>query len=111
MGFNAVLEVQTSKELRVCGAIGHVTSLNKKTPGVSADTVLNLFYLIVSLRRLAFPHHSTSVVKAPVGPQNTRAHSDTAPRTGLPEGITHLTETRPAARDGTGRRGSLSGKH
>lgn len=39
MGFNAVVEVQTSKELRVCGAIGHVTSLNKKTAGVSADTV------------------------------------------------------------------------
>jgi protein transport protein SEC23 len=30
MAFNGVLEVQVSKELRVCGAIGHVYSLAKK---------------------------------------------------------------------------------
>lgn len=48
MGFNAVVEVQTSKELRVCGAIGHVTSLNKKTPQVSADTVRIFRYTGIS---------------------------------------------------------------
>ena len=30
MGFNATLEVQTSRELKVCGLIGPATSANKK---------------------------------------------------------------------------------
>lgn len=30
MGFNATLEVQTSRELKVCGMIGPVVSANKK---------------------------------------------------------------------------------
>ena len=34
MGFNATLEVQTSRELKVCGLIGPATSANKKAPCV-----------------------------------------------------------------------------
>lgn len=39
IGFNAVLEVQTSKELRVCGLIGPAVTANKKTPFVG-ETVI-----------------------------------------------------------------------
>lgn len=39
MGFNAGIEVQTSKELKICGAIGHCTSLNKKGPSVSETEI------------------------------------------------------------------------
>lgn len=70
MGFNAVVEVQTSKELRVCGAIGHVTSLNKKTPGVSADTVRGIEYEQPSITRahshsLSPPRKSALAALAP----------------------------------------------
>ena len=34
MGFNASLEVLTTKELKVTGLIGHAVSLNKKSPSV-----------------------------------------------------------------------------
>lgn len=34
MGFNASLEVLTTKELKVTGLIGHAISMNKKTPNV-----------------------------------------------------------------------------
>jgi protein transport protein SEC23 len=37
MAFNAYIDVQTSREMRVCGALGPVTSMNKKTALV-ADT-------------------------------------------------------------------------
>ena len=55
MAFNATLEVQTSRELKVCGAIGHVFSMNKKsqyvgetvsTTGVTQKTKTRLFYFI-----------------------------------------------------------------
>lgn len=39
MGFNAVTEVQTSKELKICGAIGHCTSMGKKGPSVSETEI------------------------------------------------------------------------
>lgn len=39
MGFNASLVVQVSRELRVCGAIGPVTSLNYKGPLVAETEV------------------------------------------------------------------------
>lgn len=35
MGFNAVLEVLTTKELKVSGLIGHAVSLNKKSTSVA----------------------------------------------------------------------------
>jgi len=41
MGFNATIEVQTSRELKVCGAIGHCTSVQKKTPNVS-ETIIGM---------------------------------------------------------------------
>jgi protein transport protein SEC23 len=34
MGFNASLEVLTTKELKVTGLIGHAVSMNKKSPSV-----------------------------------------------------------------------------
>ncbi len=42
MAFNAALEVHCSKELRICGAIGHVFSLQKKTAHVSAETEIGV---------------------------------------------------------------------
>jgi protein transport protein SEC23 len=39
MGFNATLEVQTSKELKVCGLIGSAVSCNKKTPCVGETEI------------------------------------------------------------------------
>lgn len=41
IGFNAAFEVQMSKELKVCGAIGHCASLNKSGPSVS-DSVMGV---------------------------------------------------------------------
>lgn len=41
MAFNATLEVQMSRELKVCGAIGHLSTLDKKSPSVS-ETVLGI---------------------------------------------------------------------
>lgn len=41
LGFNATLEVQACRELKVCGAIGHCASLNKKGPSV-AETEIGL---------------------------------------------------------------------
>jgi len=37
--FNASIEVQTSKELKVSGCIGHCASTNKKTPNVSETEI------------------------------------------------------------------------
>ncbi|CAO3636907.1 unnamed protein product [Cunninghamella echinulata] len=39
MGFNATTEVQTSRELKVCGMIGHVVSANKKTVNVGETEI------------------------------------------------------------------------
>jgi len=39
MGFNANIEIQTSRELKVCGAIGHVASLAKKGPAVGETEI------------------------------------------------------------------------
>ncbi len=39
MQFNATLEVQCSRELRLCGAIGHLISLRKKGPTVSETEI------------------------------------------------------------------------
>eukprot|EP01114_Cavostelium_apophysatum_P003750 TRINITY_DN1387_c0_g2_i2.p1 TRINITY_DN1387_c0_g2~~TRINITY_DN1387_c0_g2_i2.p1 ORF type:complete len:752 (+),score=199.83 TRINITY_DN1387_c0_g2_i2:97-2352(+) len=39
MGFNATIEALTSKELKVCGAIGHVASLGKKSPNVAETEI------------------------------------------------------------------------
>eukprot|EP01087_Luapelamoeba_hula_P015523 TRINITY_DN4651_c0_g1_i1.p1 TRINITY_DN4651_c0_g1~~TRINITY_DN4651_c0_g1_i1.p1 ORF type:complete len:758 (+),score=106.88 TRINITY_DN4651_c0_g1_i1:183-2456(+) len=39
MAFNATLEVQTSRELKVCGAIGHCASKNKKTSSVAETEI------------------------------------------------------------------------
>lgn len=39
MGFNAVLEVQTSRELKVCGAIGAVSSVGKKSASVGETEI------------------------------------------------------------------------
>eukprot|EP01114_Cavostelium_apophysatum_P003749 TRINITY_DN1387_c0_g1_i2.p1 TRINITY_DN1387_c0_g1~~TRINITY_DN1387_c0_g1_i2.p1 ORF type:complete len:751 (+),score=163.69 TRINITY_DN1387_c0_g1_i2:87-2339(+) len=39
MGFNATVEVLTSRELRVCGAIGHCSTLAKKSPFVSETEI------------------------------------------------------------------------
>lgn len=39
MGFNAMIEVQTSKELRVCGMIGPAVSANKKTSCVGETEI------------------------------------------------------------------------
>jgi protein transport protein SEC23 len=41
MGFNGTLEVQTSRELKVCGAIGHLSSLEKKSP-YAAETEIGI---------------------------------------------------------------------
>jgi protein transport protein SEC23 len=41
MGFNANLEVLTTRELKVCGLIGPAVSLNKKSANVG-ETVSNL---------------------------------------------------------------------
>eukprot|EP01113_Clastostelium_recurvatum_P016077 TRINITY_DN1911_c0_g1_i1.p1 TRINITY_DN1911_c0_g1~~TRINITY_DN1911_c0_g1_i1.p1 ORF type:complete len:769 (+),score=200.66 TRINITY_DN1911_c0_g1_i1:123-2429(+) len=40
-GFNATLDVVTSRELKVCGGIGHMASLNKAGPSV-ADTEIGM---------------------------------------------------------------------
>jgi len=40
MAFNANLDIQTSKELKICGAIGPCVSNNKKTPHVG-ETVIS----------------------------------------------------------------------
>jgi protein transport protein SEC23 len=39
MGFNATMDVQVSRELKVMGAIGHLVSLGRKTAGVSDRTI------------------------------------------------------------------------
>lgn len=39
IGFNAAFEIQTCKELKVCGAIGQCASLNKTSPSVSESVV------------------------------------------------------------------------
>lgn len=39
MAFNGTLEVQTSRELKVCGAIGHLSSLGKKGPSVAETEI------------------------------------------------------------------------
>lgn len=39
MAFNATIDVQTSRELKVCGAIGHCTSLAKKGPSVAETEI------------------------------------------------------------------------
>jgi protein transport protein SEC23 len=39
MGLNGTIEIQCSKELKVCGAIGHVTSLNKKGTSVGETEI------------------------------------------------------------------------
>eukprot|EP01119_Soliformovum_irregulare_P003835 TRINITY_DN14893_c0_g1_i1.p1 TRINITY_DN14893_c0_g1~~TRINITY_DN14893_c0_g1_i1.p1 ORF type:complete len:787 (-),score=161.44 TRINITY_DN14893_c0_g1_i1:43-2118(-) len=39
MAFNANIEIQTSKELKVCGAIGHCSGLGKKGPGVAETEI------------------------------------------------------------------------
>ena len=48
MGFNAVMEVQTSRELKVCGLIGPATSANRKHACVG-ETVINIIYFIMNL--------------------------------------------------------------
>jgi protein transport protein SEC23 len=44
MGFNATLEVQTSRELKVCGLIGPAVSGNKKSPCVG-ETVNQMIFI------------------------------------------------------------------
>ncbi|EGV65809.1 hypothetical protein CANTEDRAFT_96903 [Yamadazyma tenuis ATCC 10573] len=39
MGFNGILDIKTSKELKVSGLIGHASSLSVKTPNVSETEV------------------------------------------------------------------------
>ena len=39
MAFNAGFEIQASKELKICGAIGQCASMNKKGPSVSENVV------------------------------------------------------------------------
>ncbi|CAG8666309.1 9162_t:CDS:10 [Ambispora leptoticha] len=39
MGFNATLDVQTTREMRVCGLIGHAISTNKKSPSVAETEI------------------------------------------------------------------------
>ncbi|OZJ04487.1 Protein transport protein SEC23 [Bifiguratus adelaidae] len=39
MGFNATLDVQTTRELKVCGLIGHAVSSNKKTASVGETEI------------------------------------------------------------------------
>ncbi|KAL7748400.1 GTPase-activating protein S23 [Sorochytrium milnesiophthora] len=39
MGFNAVLDVQTTKELKVCGLIGQAVSMNKKSASVGETEI------------------------------------------------------------------------
>ncbi|KAJ3104626.1 GTPase-activating protein S23 [Phlyctochytrium planicorne] len=39
MGFNASLEVQTTRELKICGLIGPAISANKKTPSVGETEI------------------------------------------------------------------------
>ncbi|KAG0090329.1 GTPase-activating protein S23 [Podila epicladia] len=39
MGFNATLAVQTTKELKICGLIGHAVSSNKKTASVGETEI------------------------------------------------------------------------
>eukprot|EP01111_Echinosteliopsis_oligospora_P012394 TRINITY_DN4230_c0_g1_i1.p1 TRINITY_DN4230_c0_g1~~TRINITY_DN4230_c0_g1_i1.p1 ORF type:complete len:767 (+),score=244.33 TRINITY_DN4230_c0_g1_i1:143-2443(+) len=41
LGYNATIEVATSRELKVCGAIGQLASLNKSSPSV-AETEIGL---------------------------------------------------------------------
>lgn len=42
MAFHSTFEVQTSRELKVCGLIGPATSLNKKTQSVSSDMEIGI---------------------------------------------------------------------
>lgn len=42
MGFNATLEVQTTRELKVCGLIGPAVSANKKSANIG-ETVIFIF--------------------------------------------------------------------
>jgi hypothetical protein len=46
MSFNANLDIQTSKELKICGAIGPCVSNNKKTPHVGETVCLCLCPLL-----------------------------------------------------------------
>jgi protein transport protein SEC23 len=39
MAFNGTLEVQTSRELKVCGAVGHLSSLGKKSSSVAETEI------------------------------------------------------------------------
>jgi len=39
MGFNATLDVQTTREMRVCGLIGHAVSANKKSASVAETEI------------------------------------------------------------------------
>jgi len=39
MAFNATLEVQTTKELKICGAIGHCSSIGKKSASVAETEI------------------------------------------------------------------------
>jgi len=39
MGFNASIEIQTSKEIKICGAIGHCASLNRKSTSVAETEI------------------------------------------------------------------------
>ncbi|RIA99066.1 protein transporter SEC23 [Glomus cerebriforme] len=39
MGFNATLDVQTTREMRVCGLIGHAISANKKSASVAETEI------------------------------------------------------------------------
>ncbi|CAG8641256.1 8956_t:CDS:2, partial [Paraglomus occultum] len=39
MAYNATLDVQTTRELRVCGLIGHAISANKKSPSVAETEI------------------------------------------------------------------------
>lgn len=43
MGFNATMEVQTTRELRVCGLIGPVVSLSKKSSSVGETVCITLY--------------------------------------------------------------------
>lgn len=39
MAFNGTIEVQTTRELKVCGAIGHLSSLERRSPNVSDSEI------------------------------------------------------------------------
>jgi protein transport protein SEC23 len=42
MVFNATIDVRPSREIRVCGAIGHVASLKQKNPARVSDTEIGI---------------------------------------------------------------------